>query len=252
MQLLRSKPKIAASLDAGLSLVAVHAQVVLTGTSYSQNFNGLTAAGLPTGRSVSTLSNSDFGFAGNPKPVPISTGTDRSGTFDQTTGTVWNSPVAASPGWNFGNVASPNAFRAAGFGAWGSPPLPTGPTQQSTTDRALAVGLDAVSPLTGGLVLKIADTVGYNNFKLSYDYENLNSISKANGITLNVYYALDTPRLANSFAPVGTTVRYGSEPGWKSVSVALPAVAGQPSEQPHPVVHDFAHFGEQPRHARRN
>jgi hypothetical protein len=218
MQPLITNRFTAVVVGAGLALVAGQGQVVLTGTSYSETFNSLTTSGLPLGWSVSTLSSGDFGGGGS---TLISTGIDGLGQFNQTTSTTWNSQVAASPGYGFANVASTKGappFRPSpGFG-----PMPVNANQQkNSANRALAVGLDGASPLTGAFVLEIADTTGFQNFNLSFDYQNFRGI-RANGVTMNVYYGFGEVSPSNPFQKVAPTTLFGGGPGWSSSGLALP------------------------------
>jgi len=133
-----------------------NAQLTLSGTSYTQNFNGI-GSGLPTGWYVYT--NAEAGSLGN----------DVTGTKYVSTTTRWNWTSG-----NFRNVASANSFPAS---------VDT-TTQNAATDRALGVrqvGYTSTSfPGTdsgAAFVLQLANTNGLTNFQASFKLQSLDTSS---------------------------------------------------------------------------
>lgn len=129
---------------------AVSAQVTLTGTSYTQNFNSL-GSGLPTEWSVSTS-------------ATLSTlGTPASFT---STATPWATTTLGS---DFRNVSSNNIAYTG-----------TGATQNANADRALgwrpvgSISAEVTPGRTGAATLQIANTTGFHNFSLSVDLFTVN------------------------------------------------------------------------------
>ena len=130
--------------------VAAQAQLSITGSSYTENFNSI-GSGLPTGWSVYTSTSvSTLGTAA---------------TFTTAT-TTW---ATTTVGTDFRNVSSNNITYTT-----------TGATQAANTDRALGwrpVGSDSatVTPgRTGAVMLTLANTSGYQNFSLSVDIFTVN------------------------------------------------------------------------------
>ena len=123
------------------------AQVTLTGTSYSQNFNGL-GTGLPTGWTVRTAASaSALGTSG--------------ATFINTAGstTAWSDTGGA-----FKNCAAAAAGSAASTA-----------TQTAAADRALAIRqVGAFGDPGAAFVLQLNSTAGFTNFQLALDLEMLN------------------------------------------------------------------------------
>ncbi|HRO41780.1 MAG TPA: Ig-like domain-containing protein [Flavipsychrobacter sp.] len=135
------------------------AQLSLSGTSYTQNFNNL-SGGLPIGWSVRIKASSTFlgidssnGFIAN--------ATGASASWTSTTG-------------GFKNLASANAFLTFASG--------TTAAQQAATDRPLGVRQVAqtsgVFPSDTGVafVLQIANTTTLSNFSLSFKLQGLDSM----------------------------------------------------------------------------
>lgn len=126
------------------------AQVVLTGTAYTQDFNAI-GSGLPDGWSVST--SATISSLGTPA------------SFTSTT-TTW---ATATLGSDFRNVSSNNITYTT-----------TGATQNANPNRALGwrpVGANSaeVTPArTGAVTLQLADTTGFQNFTLSVDLFTVN------------------------------------------------------------------------------
>ncbi|MEY3774183.1 MAG: hypothetical protein RLZZ129_963 [Verrucomicrobiota bacterium] len=126
------------------------AQVVLNGTSYTQDFNAI-GSGLPAGWSVSTSATlSTFGT-----PASFTSAT-----------TTWATTTLGS---DFRNVSSNNIAYTT-----------TGATQNANSDRALGwrpVGSNSgeVTPgRTGAVTLQLANTTGLQNFNLSVDLFTVN------------------------------------------------------------------------------
>jgi hypothetical protein len=169
--------------SAAFNVQSVWAQVTLSGTNYTQNFNTL-GSGLPPGWSVRTnASAASLGTvaAFNPATVSWSTST---GQFANGAGTVLNALTAAT-------------------GAETS-------TQQSAfTNRCLIIRQQASSPFFGNpgaaLVFQIANTIGLSNLTFSVD---LNMLSvQTRSTTWTIDYAVgDAP---TAFTGLGTY----SDPG---------------------------------------
>lgn len=150
--------KIALLFAAAISCASSQAQLSLTGTSYTQNFNTL-STGLPTGWSVWV------------KASATSRGIDSSNG-------VFTNPTLSSTAWasttgGFKNVASANnfPFYAAGTIA----------AQQAATDRALGirqVGQTSTTfPSDTGVafVLQIVNTTNLSNFSATFKLQSLDS-----------------------------------------------------------------------------
>ena len=169
--------------SAAFHVQSVRAQVTLSGTNYTQNFNTL-GSGLPPGWSVRTnASAASLGTvaAFNPATVSWSTST---GQFANGAGTVLNALTAAT-------------------GAETS-------TQQSAfTNRCLIIRQQASAPFFGNpgaaLVFQIANTIGLSNLTFSVD---LNMLSvQTRSTTWTIDYAVGNAPAA--FTGLGT----GSDPG---------------------------------------
>lgn len=177
-----------------LSLAAVcsaaisvgQAAVVLSGTQYQQNFDGL-ASGLPTGWSVKTgATSTSLGT-----DVPISPPADASGSF-VTTATTWGSTTG-----NFRNAASADGLSSTA----------TSGAQSSSTDRALAIRQTASFGDPGAaFVLSVQDTLGFENFSLSFKAQMLTAVTESRSTTWTIDYRLGA---SGSFLSLGTY----SDPG---------------------------------------
>lgn len=139
---------------------AANAQLSLSGSSYSQNFDNIGTNGIPTGWSVRTASSA------------TSIGNDVSGTNFASATTAWNTSTG-----NFRNVAS-----ADGFASYAAA---TTTLQNAATDRALAVR--QVSPTSAtfpgsdsgaAFALQIANTANLTNFNLTFKLQSLDSTSR--------------------------------------------------------------------------
>jgi hypothetical protein len=161
-------------------VVSAAAQVTLTGTNYTQNFNSI-SNGLPPGWSVRT--NATATGLGQPAPFPVA-----SKTWGDTTGEFGNCAAAVSnTGTNFNGTESTTI-------------------QGSCTNRALAIRQTAAFGDPGAaFVLQIASTTGFSNFTFSVDL----SLLKSNGYstTWTIDYAVGNSPA--SFTLLGTN----SDPG---------------------------------------
>jgi hypothetical protein len=173
--------KLKSIIAATLLLLATSspAQVVLTGTNYSQNFNGI-GAGLPPGWTVRT----------NASATSLGTTV----TFTGATKT-W-----VDTGGNFGNCASVSGY-GTNFLGTESPAI-----QNAGTNRCPGIRQTAAFGNPGGaFVLQIADTIGISNIVLGLD---LNMLSvQGYSTTWTIDYGVgNTP---TSFTPLATY----SDPG---------------------------------------
>lgn len=177
-------PKMIALGVAGLALTALtaidaQAQLTLTGTSYTQNFNTIGTA-LPTGWSVDTGATATV------------LGTDISTAFVGTpaTNTAWNNVSGG-----FKNFASATAF--ANFAAG------TTALQTSETNRALGLRQVSATDSRVAFILKIANTTGLTNFDLSFKLQSLDSATSVRVTTWVVDYA--TGSSPTTFTPATVT-----------------------------------------------
>jgi hypothetical protein len=169
-----------AGLVTSLFVASLEAQVTLTGTNYTQNFNSI-SNGLPPGWSVRTNATAtSLGTAAAFNTTNISWGT-QAGQFANCAGAVANN------GTNFFGDESPTI-------------------QGSCTNRALAIRQTAAFGDPGAaFVFQIANTTGFSNFTFSVDLSLLKSNS--NSTTWTIDYAVgDSPA---SFTLLGTN----SDPG---------------------------------------
>jgi hypothetical protein len=126
------------------------AQITLNNSPYSENFNSLSASGIPAGFSVRILA------------TPTFLGKD----------TILNTGV--TPPWRgigrgFKNLASANAT---------SDPGPDSTTQAAITDRALGVRQTGTFGDSGAaFVFQIANTVAKKNFQLGFKIQSLDTSS---------------------------------------------------------------------------
>lgn len=143
---------IGTMLLAGLSLSA-DAQLSLTGTSYTQDFNAI-EAGLPTGWSVRTGA------------TATALGTDATSSAILTPGstTTWS-----ATGGGFKNFASGIPFPTYASG--------TTALQGTETNRALGLRQVTASNTEVAFVLQLANTANLNNFDLSFNLQSLDSTS---------------------------------------------------------------------------
>jgi hypothetical protein len=169
-----------------LSAFAAHAQVSLTGTSYTQNFDGI-GSGLPTGWNV--YSGASATFIGNITTVNTST-TEYPSVLRPDSSCLSGVVVGG-----FKNFPSADVSHA-GDDYCGAPP--------AYTNRAL--GVRQVSPTNAthpnldsgaAFVLELANTSVDNNFNLAFNLQSLDS-SSPRTTTWMVDYAIGSP---TSFTP---------------------------------------------------
>jgi len=162
------------------------AQITLSGTTYSQDFNQL-ASGLPQGWSIRTSANSH------------SLGNDVSGDFVATptptvigaNGTYWKNTTA-----KFKNFAS---FKSSLIGNYVQ--------QASEPDRALGVRQSSTLGDPGAaFVLCIANTQAFQNFQLSFDLQSLDDTNGERQTIWSVDYGIgDTPSTFSTISTGHTT-----------------------------------------------
>ncbi len=127
--------------------LATSAQVTLSGTSYSQNFNNIGTDSLPTGFTVRTGASAS------------AIGAERSLTR---TATAWNNSTGA-----FKNFASYNNGLASGASA---------ATQAAATDRAIGVRqTGSFGDGSAAFVFQVANTTGLSNFTLDFKLQSLDA-----------------------------------------------------------------------------
>jgi hypothetical protein len=156
------------------------AQVTLTGTNYTQNFNSI-SNGLPPGWSVRT--NATATGLGEPAPFPTAVK-----TWGDTTGEFGNCAAAVSnTGTNFNGTESTTI-------------------QGNCTNRSLAVRqTGAFGDPGAAFVFQIANTTGFSNLTFSVDLSLLHSNNYSTTWTID-YAVGDSP---TSFTLLGTN----SDPG---------------------------------------
>lgn len=171
------------------------AQVVLAGTSYTQNFDSI-GSGLPTGWSVTTDSS-------------ISTlGTTETFTTDPVS---WASTASSGI---FRNSSSSNITFTT-----------TGATQEANSDRAIGWRPSTAAQRDGAITVQISNTVGFENFSLGV------SVFTGNDVTAASDYALEF-RVGESgnFTQIGSTYSTGtpySQTTFSISSVTLSALNNQ-------------------------
>lgn len=136
--------------SAGLT---ANAQLMLTGTSYVQNFNGI-ANGLPTGWSVRTGASA----------TALGTDVSANAILTPASNTTWNNQTGG-----FKNFASGTPFTYYADG--------TSALQGAETNRALGVRQIGMTDLGVAFVLEIANTSGLSNFELDLKIQSLDSTS---------------------------------------------------------------------------
>lgn len=193
----------ALALGAGLMAISASAQITLTGTSYTENFNSI-GSGLSSGWSVytsatsTTLGTADSSFA--------------------TATTLWNAGTAST---YFRNIASNDIATSANTATQ------NGDTNRAFGWRPLGATAPAVQPSReGALTLAINNTTGFQNFSLSV------TLFTANDVSGSQNYALEY-RVGNSgsFTSLGsytTTTPFGSST-LTADSITLSALNNQSS-----------------------
>jgi trimeric autotransporter adhesin len=170
-------------------------QIVLTGSSYFQDFNNL-AGGLPDGWGV--YSNSTATTLGTVE------------TFT-TAATTW---AGSTSGTSFRNISSNTISTTA-----------TAAVQAANTDRAFGLRPQSAGTRDGSVVLALADTAGFENFALSVDLFTGNNSGSTNQ-TYNIEYRVGA---SGSFIVLGTyetTTPFGSI-SFTTGSSSLPALNDQ-------------------------
>ena len=178
----------------GLLAVSMHAQVGLTAGGYAESFDGL-GSGLPPGWSARTGASASA--LGSPA------------TFD-------GAPYAwSSTGGGFHNYASTDGL---GAGA-------TAAQQAAASDRALGVRPTGTSGDPGAaFVLQVADTLGYQDFTVSWSFHLVDEEGRQGSWTLD--YALGgNPAAFTSLHTFGRDT-WGSQ----LESVALPAAVNDQAQ----------------------
>jgi hypothetical protein len=164
-------------LSACLCLMATKgsAQVMLSGTSYTENFDGIGTA-LPTGWSVRTGATAS------------ALGTSAALT---TAATAWNQTTGA-----FKNMASADGLTSAS----------TATDQNASTDRALGLRQTAaVGDPGGAFILQVNNTAGFSNFNMSFKLQSLDIIS-TRAVAWQVDYAIGaSPTSFTSAGAAGST-----------------------------------------------
>jgi hypothetical protein len=191
------------------------AQLTLTGTSYTQNFNSL-GTGLPTGWTVY-------------KEATASTlGTLESFSPSTSFGSYYDTTNCASSvyGKGFKNCASANTASMA-----------TAPcaTQQTQTDRAL--GVKQVGPTTyagldpgASFVLKIANTLHDTGFNVSFKLQSLDQANCPRVTTWVLEYGLGTSPSSYIAVPTtGTMTTGGNTFSNNTITAHLPAAVNNQS-----------------------
>lgn len=176
---------IGTMLLAGLSLSA-DAQLSLTGTSYTQNFNTI-ESGLPTGWSVRTGA------------TATALGTDATSTAILTPGstTTWN-----ATGGGFKNFASGTPFPTYASG--------TAALQGTETNRALGIRQVTATNTEVAFVLQLANTANLNNFDLSFNLQSLDSTSPRTATWLVDYAVGANPTVFTPATATGTLTTGGN------------------------------------------
>ncbi len=155
--------------------VVVYSQITLSGTNYTQNFDGA-GSGLPTGFQVSTTA------------TATALGTAAAYT---TTATAWNSTTS---GWK--NYASGDGLTSSSTSA----------AQSASTDRVVGMRQSGTAG-TGGdpgsaLEMQLANTTGFTNFSMSFKLQSLDA-SSPRTTTWRVDYGFGTS--PTSFTSVTTS-----------------------------------------------
>lgn len=120
-------------------IAAAQGQVVLSGTTYTENFNNL-AVGLPTGWSVYTSA---------------TTTTLGTSAIFQNSATAWNASLTTETA-NFRNIAGNTSATDA-----------NGAAQLTNADRALGWRPGTAASRNGAIAVALSDTLGFENFSLS-------------------------------------------------------------------------------------
>ena len=182
---------------AGITLT-VDAQLTLTGTSYTQNFNGLPT--YPTG--WSTYNNATSTSLGTIEAIQYF-GVSFPSVLRPDTGCIGTVNVGGFKNFPSGNVCHPGDDYCAA-------------TPPSYTDRALGVRQVSPTNLThpnldpgASFVLNIANTTGFKTFTLSFKLQSLDT-SSPRVTTWNVDYGIGTsPTSFTTVTPTSGTMTTG-------------------------------------------
>jgi len=171
------------------------AQIVLSGTSYSQDFDGI-GSGLPTGWTVTT---------------------------DASTSTLGNSAIFTTTAVRWGAANSSGLFRNSSSSNIAS--SSSSASQSSNINRALGWRPSTAAQRDGSILLTIQDTEGFENFTLNL------SVFTFNDVTATATYALEY-RVGDSgnFKQIGDTYDTGTEfsqTNYTISSVTLSAIEDQ-------------------------
>lgn len=174
-------------LSTGLGAYVANAALALSGTSYSQSFDGI-GGGLPTGWSVSTGAT----VSGNGTAATLNTAA-----------TSWGTATG-----QFRNVASADGLTAGALSA----------TQDAATDRTLGIRQSGTFGDPGAaFVLQIQDTVGLENFNLSLSLQMLSVQPRSTTWTIDYrvgdsgdFTALDTYADPGAFGATTKNFSYES------------------------------------------
>ncbi|OJV54919.1 MAG: hypothetical protein BGO31_16400 [Bacteroidetes bacterium 43-16] len=185
---------IGTMLLAGFSLNA-DAQLSLTGTSYTQNFNSI-ESGMPTGWKVRTGA------------TATALGTDVTASAILTPGatTVWN-----ATGGGFKNFASGTPFATYASG--------TTALQGSETNRALGVRQVSATDMGVAFVLELANTTNLANFDMSFNLQSLDSTSARTATWVVDYGVGANPTVFTPAATTGTVTTGGNTFSKNTVNV---------------------------------
>ncbi|MFN3848822.1 MAG: 3-coathanger stack domain-containing protein [Spirosomataceae bacterium] len=184
-----------------LSTFLAKSQVVLSGSSYSQNFDNL-VNGLPAGWTVRTGSNA------------TSLGTAASLT---TATTAWSNTAGA-----FKNFASADGLTSTS----------TSTQQGASTDRALGVRQTGTfGDPNAAFVMQVSNTTGFENFTLAFKLQSLDAAS-ARTVTWQVQWAVGAnPTSFNTLTTVPATLTTGGSTfASTDVTATLPSGVNNQSE----------------------
>ena len=202
--------KVALLLTLAVSAFAANAQLTLTGTSYTQDFNSLTTSGIPTGWNVyNTASASALG------------------TLDATysNSTTWGSyyDTTGCPtdvfGTGFKNSASTNNTGSCTALCAG---------QQAMSDRCFAVRQSSPTGSHPGydpgasFAFELANTTGMSGFNLNFKLMSLDEISPRVTTWVLDYGVGVSPTTFTPITATGTMTSGGSTCGTNMITAALP------------------------------
>lgn len=202
----------------GSATFVANAQLTLTGSSYTQDFNSLTTSGLPTGwRVYNSATSSSLGTI--------------DGTYSNSTswGIYYDTTNCPSSvfGHGFKNLASANTATS----------TMSCTAQQTVTDRALGVRQANNTTYPGfdpgpAFALQLSNTIGLSNFNLTFKLQSLDIAGCPRVTTWTVDYGLGTsPSTFTATSPTGTLTTGGNTFSNNTISVALPAALNNQSQR---------------------